>query len=342
MTVKLHALVSRVLIDDGNRVQGVEFFDSPHLYRAAPGALLSGELAAPRRTVRASREVILAGGTFNTPQILMLSGIGPAVELRKHQIAVRVDLPGVGRNLQDRYEIGVVSRMKKGFGIYHAPEVDLADWKLGRGIYTTNGVAAVFIKRSAKTKADPDLALLAIPGFFDGYKPGFSHPPAEPFFTWALLKAHTNNAAGVVQLKSSDPRDTPEINFHYFDEGDDSSGDDLQAVVEGVEYVREIAARTPDLFDYELLPGQAVSSHADIEQFVKDNAWGHHACGTCKIGKADDAMAVLDSRFRVRGVEALRVVDASVFPRIPGLFVVSAVYMIGEKASDVIREDHSL
>jgi choline dehydrogenase len=101
-----------------------------------------------------------------------------------------------------------------------------------------------------------------------------------------------------------------------------------------------MTARSAGAFD-EVIPGPDVQTRADVAQFVKDHAWGHHACGTCRIGGAYDGMAVLDSRFRVRGTRGLRVVDASVFPKIPGFFIVSAIYMIAEKASDVILEDAS-
>src|SRR5262249_40391314 len=157
-------------------------------------------------------------------------------------------------------------------------------------------------------------------------------------FTWVILKAHTKNTAGRVTLNSADPRDTPSINFHYFDEGTDRYGDDLDSVVAGIEFVRQMTARCAGVFD-EVIPGPQTQSRTDLAQFVKDHAWGHHACGTCRIGGANDGMAVLDSRFRVRGTHGLRVVDASVFPKIPGFFIVSAIYMIAEKASDVILED---
>jgi choline dehydrogenase len=115
--------------------------------------------------------------------------------------------------------------------------------------------------------------------------------------------------------------------------------DDLEAVVDAVEFVRSMAKRYDHLIAEELVPGPKVCTREEIRQFVQDEAWGHHASGTCKIGPREDAMAVLDSRLRVHGTQNLRVVDASVFPRIPGLFIVSAVYMVAEKASAMILED---
>jgi choline dehydrogenase len=141
-----------------------------------------------------------------------------------------------------------------------------------------------------------------------------------------------------VTLRSADPRDPPDVNFHYFDEGS-GAVDDLESVVEGVETVRRITARCADIIAEELSPGADVRTPDDIRRYVQDNAWGHHASCSCRMGSAGDPLAVVDSRFRVHGVRNLRVVDASVFPRIPGFFIAAAIYMISEKASDVIAED---
>ena len=131
----------------------------------------------------------------------------------------------------------------------------------------------------------------------------------------------------------------PNINFRYFEEGNDKAGEDLDSVVSGVETVRRIAKKTKDLFRREVVPGDHVKSKEKIKDFIRNKAWGHHASCTCKIGSSDDGMAVLDGDFRVHGTKSLRVVDASVFPRIPGFFIVTSVYMIGEKAADVIAAD---
>ena len=142
-----------------------------------------------------------------------------------------------------------------------------------------------------------------------------------------------------MRLKSNDPQDVPYINFRYFEEGSDTTGKDLASVVQGVKFVRAINRRTDKFIKQEVVPGSAVQSDKEIAEFVKYNAWGHHASCSCKIGPKDDKRAVVDSRFRVHGTENLRIVDASVFPKIPGFFIVSAIYMISEKASDVIHED---
>lgn len=351
LTVKLHALASRVMLDENNRAFGVEYLEGERLYRADRSPPQSHD-EGKKRMVRARREVILSGGAFNTPQLLMLSGIGPKQELQRHGIEVRMDLPGVGENLQDRYEISVVTQMKKDFSLLQdvpfrgpapgeKPDPAYAAWQKGKGLYTTNGTVVSFIKRSMPEHLEPDLFVFGMPGYFAGYFPGYSEKvtQAQNYFSWAILKAHTRNTAGTIRLNSKDPRDTPKINFHYFDEGNDTSGEDLQSVVEGIKFVRRISARASRYIKKEVVPGEHIRTQAQLEHFVKYNAWGHHASCSCKMGPASDRMAVVDSRFRVHGIQSLRIVDASIFPRIPGFFIVSAIYMISEKAADVIHEE---
>jgi len=352
LTVKLHALATRVVLDDSHRATGVEFLEGQNLYRADRDQSRVGG-PGKKHVIRASREVILSGGAFNTPQLLMLSGIGPNAELRKHNIDVNVDLPGVGENLQDRYEVGVISEMAsdfsalKGASFMGPPPGELSDdplfneWVQSKGLYTTNGAVVSFIKKSAPERPEPDLYVFGLAGYFKGYFLGYSKRVTEDqdFFTWAILKAHTRNNAGVVRLNSNDPQDVPYINFRYFDEGNDASGEDLASVVEGVKFVRAINRRAEKFIKQEVEPGNSVQSDQELEEFVKYNAWGHHASCSCKIGPKSDRTAVVDSRFRVHGVTGLRIVDASVFPKIPGFFIVSAIYMISEKASDVIIAD---
>jgi choline dehydrogenase len=218
-----------------------------------------------------------------------------------------------------------------------------AEWQQHRtGPYATNGTLAAIIKRSSVADLDPDLFVFAIPGFFRGYYPGYSAEFAmhQNALTWIVLKAHTNNRAGRVLLRSTDPRDPPIIEFKYFSEGNDTTGSDLEAVVDGVELARDICSRLNKLIKREIIPGPNVITRDEIRAFIRDEAWGHHASCTCKIGASDDPTAVLDSSFRVRGVKNLRVVDASVFPYIPGFFILSAVYMISEKASEILISEH--
>jgi choline dehydrogenase len=350
--VRTGALVTRVLLDDDQRGLGVEYVDGTHLYRADP---LCDDGSRENATVQvlASREVILAGGAFNTPQLLQLSGIGPGDLLRHHGIPVRIDLPGVGENLQDRYEVSVVSRMKRPFELLDGatmippapgqdPDPHYREWqRKGKGIYTTNGAVMAVIRKSSPDILDPDLFLFGLLTDFRGYYRGYSKrcQAAHDYFSWTILKGHTRNTAGWVRIRSADPREPPEINFRYFEEGNDSDGRDLEAVVDAVEFARSMNAGFEDHIAEEEVPGGKVTSRDELRRFVRDEAWGHHASCSCRIGPDDDPMAVVDSRFRVHGTRGLRVVDASVFPRVPGLFIVSAVYMIAEKASDQILAD---
>lgn len=299
------------------------------------------------KQVFARREVILSCGAYNTPQLLMLSGIGPREQLEEHGIPVRIDLPGVGQNLQDRYEISVVYEMEADFSnpcqFSDNPLRDpcLAEWlDRHQGIYTSNGIATSIIKRSKPEELDPDLYVFALTSRFQGYFPMWYSTFADVRnqFTWAILKAHTKNTAGVVELRSADPLDRPYVNFHYFEEGNDEDGSDLDAVVEGVRFARRIMEGSPYV-KKELLPGPEVAGEKEIKQYVRDQAWGHHCSCSCKIGADDDPLAVLDSGFRVRGTKGLRVVDASVFPHIPGMFIVLPIYIVSQKASAVILED---
>jgi len=341
LTVECHALVTRVLFDDHNRAIGVEYLKGERLYRAhANPSHDEGEL----RQAFASREVILCGGAFNTPQLLMLSGIGAAAELTRHRIEIRVDLPGVGRNLQDRYEVSVVNRMKDDWQMmsgatFTKDDPQYREWNSSKeGVYATNGGVLAVVKRSKQSEL-PDLFCLGLVGKFYGYFPGYSKLIAEHrnYLSWIVLKAHTLNNAGSVTLQSSDPRDPPKIDFHYFDEGSDKEEKDLAAVVEGIEFVRAMTRelRVQGAIVEEELPGEQCRSDGELRAFARENAWGHHASCTCPIGPREQG-GVLSSDFRVHGTERLRVVDASVFPRIPGFFIVSAIYMIGEKAADVI------
>ncbi|MEU0369930.1 GMC oxidoreductase [Streptomyces sp. NPDC006283] len=348
LTVRLGALVTRVLFD-GDRAVGVEYMDGPHLYRADP---LATPAAATVRSVHARREVVLCGGAFNTPQLLKLSGIGPREELAAHGIPLRVDAPGVGENLQDRYEVSVVHKLRRTYDIFDGAAFDAPppgtagtdphfhEWSEQRdGIYSTNGSLAAYLKRSSQADRDPDLFIFALPAHFRGYYPGY----AEEFthhtdtLSWVILKGHTRNRAGSVTLRSADPCDTPEISFRYFQEGGEP---DLDAVADGIELVRTMAHRLDRLIDHELVPGPQAATREDLRRFVRDEAWGHHACGTARIGAEHDPMAVLDGDFRVRGTRGLRVVDACVFPSIPGFFLASAVYLISEKASEAVLRDH--
>jgi choline dehydrogenase len=349
LVVRMNHLATRVLFDEQNRAVGVECLAGKHLYDADPN--FADDSTWEKREYRCSREVILAGGAFNTPQLLMLSGIGPKAHLEEHGIACRVDRPGVGRNLQDRYEVGVVCTTKRDFSILGGatfkPPLDgeegdecFREWLKGVGMYTSNGAIVALITRSTRDCREPDLFMFALPGNFHGYYPGYSAEieRARNYLTWAMLKGHTNNTSGEVRLISGDPRRRPYVNFHYFDESNDTGRQDLDALVNGIMLIRQMNRRN-DAIREELIPGPQHESRAEIAKWITDNAWGHHASCSARIGRPDDPMAVVDSRFRVIGTSGLRIVDASVFPRIPGFFIVTPIYMISEKASDVILED---
>ncbi|HUI21734.1 MAG TPA: GMC family oxidoreductase [Methylocella sp.] len=345
LRIVLNALATRVIFDSGNRAIGVEYLEGVRLYRAhETPSRASGE----RHEILAAREVILAAGAFNTPQLLMLSGVGPREVLERHGIEVRSELPGVGQNLQDRYEVAVIHQMARPWSSLAGAKFDKSDpqyhqWATGRnGMYISNGAAIAFTRRSTPEKLDPDLFCMALLTRFEGYYPGYSQAIREhlDYLTWAILKAHTVNRAGFVTLRSADPREPPDINFRYFDEGTDAEGEDLKAVIAGIRMVRAITKRLKEqgLIDEEELPGEHLQSDEDLARHVRDTAWGHHASCTCMIGPPQKG-GVLSSDFKVHGMQRLRVVDASVFPRIPGFFIASAIYMIAEKAADVLLQD---
>jgi len=352
LTIRMNTLATRVLFDADLRATGVECREGKHLYKADPNAAKQPDYV--ERVYRCTREVILAGGAFNTPQLLMLSGIGPAAHLKELDIPVLLDRPGVGTNLQDRYEVGVVSEMKKPFSMlkgvtFKAPgpktpaDPAFEEWRRGRGLYTSNGAMAALIMKSDSAKAakkDPDLFIFALPGDFHGYFPEYSKEigKRQDHLTWAILKAHTENTGGTVRLRSSNPLETACIQFHYFEEGTDKKGEDLAAVVQAVKLVRRMNKRNRAIAR-EIVPEPGHEDDDKLREWVNKNAWGHHASCSCRMGKRTDRMAVVDSRFNVIGTKGLRIVDASVFPRIPGFFIVMPIYMISEKAADVIAED---
>jgi choline dehydrogenase len=365
LEVKTQCHVTELVFDEQDplRVVGVRYTPGPRLYRADRDPSRFGSPTEPPQEVRAKREVILSAGAYITPQLLMLSGIGPKEELQRPEIniAVRVDLPGVGKNLQDRYEVGIVLEAQKPFPLlknatFAGPlpgQIDdqfLAEWReKGTGLYATNGAVIGFLARSSQAEnEEPDIFIFGVPGSFTGYYTNWSvDAVASPHdkWTWLLLKAHTRYR-GQVTLHSKDPFDPPTVNFNYFER--DQSGTltpdaekDLRAMSEGVDIInRLIKGSLHGLrLHPQIMKGVDLESEVGKRQFVQDRAWGHHASCTCKIGSNDDQDAVLDSRFRVRGVKGLRVVDASVFPKIPGFFIVMPIYMIAEKAADVILAD---
>ena len=356
--IQTHALASRVVMQPaaagssrGMRATGVEFIDRAHLYSADPLRARIGarELQARTRRVEARREVILAGGAFNSPQLLMLSGIGDRAQLARHGIASVLDLPGVGENLQDRNELSVVTEFEQALDIAKSctfgksNDPCMAEYRSDslHRTYASNGVVAGIKRRYSKGSAHPEMFLFGSPARFDGYRPGFHTRAVERpnYFTWAVLRGYNSQNTGYVRLRSANPTHSPEINFRYFDDG--AGGErDLDALVEGITLARQINARARKLGwldqnrDREVFPGPEVQTPEQLRALIRKGAWGHHASCSNKMGESRDRMAVVDSRCKVFGTANLRVVDASVFPRIPGLFIVLPVYMLSEKMSD--------
>jgi choline dehydrogenase len=355
LTIWSETFVTRIVFD-GKQAVGVEYIKGPKSYDAAPAPEGGRKRPDQREVVRVGKEVIVCGGSFNTPQLLMLSGIGPADQLAALGITTISDLPAVGNFLQDRYEVGLISEYPHDFktlegSLFRKPkpgEVDpsLDEWKANHdGLYATNGGIVAIIRKSSLSRTDPDLFIFGLPAAFRGYFPGYDKAlEAQPDrFTWAILKAHTKNKGGFVKLRSTDPFAIPEINFKYFDEGTDKGGDDLEAVIQGVLFAQRFTAHlgvdARPLVEVGYAPPD-MNDRREIGEWIKKEAWGHHACGTCRIGpKGTPAEAALDPNFKVLGVTGLRVVDASIFPSIPGFFIVTPIYMIAEKASESILTD---
>ncbi|KAJ5310601.1 uncharacterized protein N7443_003062 [Penicillium atrosanguineum] len=353
LDIRTNCHATKVTFDDSTtpRATGVEFLDGRYLYRASPRSSTAGK-GSPGSVI-ASREVVIAGGVYNSPQLLKLSGIGPADELQKFGIDVVKDLPGVGTNLQDHYETAVQGHLPRNFsaldgcnfGFGGETDPCLTRWEnpgLGnRGVYSSPGfVSTIFYKSSVTADDSYDAFIFGGPINFRGYFPGYSINITErhDWYSWAILKAHPRNTAGSVKLLSADPLDMPQIVFNYFDTGSGDYSKDLEAITEAIHLARDAFSR--QLVEVkEVLPGKDITSTEDIHDYIMNTAWGHHASCTCPIGPDEDPMAVLDSKFRVRGVNGLRVVDASVYPRIPGTFTALSTYMVAEKAAEDMVND---
>jgi choline dehydrogenase len=325
LTVQLNSLVSKVLFANETRGMGttpkaigVEYLYGKSLYSADPRSNMenNGEL----RQVFATREVIISAGVFNTPQLLKLSGIGPKEELDKFGIPVVVDSPGVGTRLADNYETSLIS---------------LASRDLG----PVGGTTAVMLKSSI-TKRERDLYLFCGAFSFEGYWPGFPTDHGKSQYECAVVHMGPRSQAGTVTLRSTDPRDTPDINFRFFETGEE---EDLTSILDGVKWARKAFSRATGLAPWtELHPCKAPKvncTDAEQKEWIKNNAYSHHATSTAQIGADGDKMAVLDSKFKVRGVKGLRVVDASVFPKVPGAFPVIPTFILSEKATETILEE---
>jgi len=290
------------------------------------------------REARVAREVLLAGGVFNTPQLLMLSGIGEADHLRSVGIEPRIDLAGVGQNLQDHLSIDV-HHARCGRGPFHAQmRFDRAAVNMVRAYLFGTGPATVLpggLHGFLKTERDlpvPDVQFLfrSAPRVAYPWLPGFA-PAYEDSFGVRPVMLHPESR-GRVRLRSADPTASVRIAQNFL-----ATDKDIRTIREGVRLARDVAGRRGlDPFrGRETAPGPDCRTDAEIDAFVRATAiTAHHPCATCAMGTGE--RAVVDSALRVRGVEGLRVVDASVMPDLVSGNINACVLMIAEKASDLV------
>ncbi len=279
----------------------------------------------------ARREVLLCGGTINSPQLLMLSGIGPGDHLRAPGIQVVLDLPGVGRNLQDHPGVAVAYQCRRRVSLASAEtKRSIAKYLLFRkGPLTSNVAEAGGFLKTRPDLAAVDLQFHFTPAYF--LEHGFENPEGHGFsFGPTLIRPQSR---GHLFLRSSDPWEPPAIVANYFD-----NAADLDVLVAGVKLSRRLAqTRSLDRFrGPEVRPGPQVQSDQEIAEFIRNKFQTvYHPVGTCKMGS--DEMAVVDAQLRVRGIEGLRVVDASVIPVIVSGNTNAPTIMIAEKAADLIK-----
>lgn len=284
--------------------------------------------------IEASKEVIIAASSINSPKLLMLSGIGPVEHLREHGIEVIADRPGVGQNLQDHLELYLQMAASQPITLFKhwnlfSKAVIGAQWLfLKKGLGTSNQFESAAFIRSKAGVDYPDIQyhFLPIAVRYDG------QAAAEGHGFQAHVGPMRSPSRGSVTLSSSDPFEAPKIRFNYM-----STEQDWQDFRTCIRLTREIFAQ--DAFKpyvkHEIQPGDAVQSDGELNGFIKEHVESaYHPCGTCKMGRADDPMAVVDPEGRVIGVEGLRVADSSIFPRITNGNLNAPSIMVGEKVSD--------
>lgn len=321
LTVLTKARTTRILIE-GRRAIGAAYVQAGEILRAY-----------------ADRELVLCAGTYASPQLLMLSGIGPADQLRSHGIPVVSDLPGVGENLQEHPNLLNIYRANGALGLTRHLRFDraalaVARWAVfGTGPFATAGTSANIFIRTRPELARPDIQIITMPvhQHADLWFPLLTRPPVFAFTARVgILHARSR---GWVKLRSPDPLDLPRIRFNMFTEQAD-----MAAMVEAVKLSRTIFSQPAmrDLIAGELLPGEEFETDFALAQAIRQQAeHRHHAVGTCRMGI--DARAVVDARLRVIGVENLRVADASIMPEDPTGNTNVPTMMIGEKAADLIK-----
>ncbi len=315
----LRCYVRRVVIEDGRAV-GVEV-----------------ERGGQIEVIRAAREVIVSASTINSPKILMLSGIGPGAHLAEHGIDVIADRPGVGQNLQDHLELYIQQASIKPITLYKywnliSKAVIGARWLFTKtGLGSSNQFESSAFLRSAAGVEYPDIQYHFLPMAvrYDGTA------PAEGHGYQAHVGPMRSKSRGAVTLRSADPNEAPRIQFNYM-----SHEEDWQEFRHCIRLTREIFGQ--EAFDpyrgKEIQPGVGVQSDEELDDFIKDEVESaYHPCGTCKMGRADDPMAVVDPAARVIGVDGLRVADSSIFPRITNGNLNAPSIMTGEKVADHIK-----
>lgn len=314
------AHVRRILIE-GRRAVGVEIERGGRVER-----------------VRSRREVIVAAGAVASPQLLLASGIGPAKELAAAGVGVLHDLPGVGKNLQDHLFIRMSFRT-------NAPgtlnEITMSPWKSARmalqWLYRSSGqlavgaVEATMFARSAPSEPIPDLQFQCVNFSIDSYKFGL-HPWPGFMFNFCVCRPKSR---GEIRLADPEGRSAPRIHANYL-----TDPDDWRRMMGGYRIARRIIETEPfaRIVTEQVRPGPDCISEDDFKSYIRDNASTvYHPCGSCRMGAADDAMAVVDPELRVRGIDALRVIDASVMPTMPSSNIHPATIMVAEKGADLVK-----
>ena len=281
----------------------------------------------------ATREVIVSGGAINSPQLLMLSGIGPADQLREHGISVAHDLAGVGKNLQDHLAVVSIVHSREAVTLAAAESLpNLVRFLVaGRGMLTSNVAEACGFVRTRPDLLAPDLEIVFAPVPFIDH--GLAPPPGHGLTIGAV--ALQPRSVGEVTLRAADPFVAPNIQPNYLS---DDTGEDLRVLVEGLRIARRIFD-APALARYvgePMLPPSRDTTDAGLADHVRQHAETlYHPVGTCKMGTDD--LAVVDPDLRVHGLEHLRVIDASVMPTIPRGHTHASTVMIAEKAVDILR-----
>src|SRR5262245_19083967 len=320
LRVETRAFATKLLFE-GRRCVGVAFWQGGH-----------------DRQASAAREVILSGGTINSPHLLQVSGIGPAAHLKSIGVDVLRDLPGVGANLSDHYAIRISHRVRNAVSINELSRGwrlgrEIARWlTTGRGALTFGVSSAQAFARSREGLASPDIQLLFSPASYDRNR--FGALERAPGMTIAVSIARPESR-GTIMAKSPDPFVRPSLKPNYL-----SVANDLRVSLAGVALARRIFA-APALAQHsveEITPGPGVASQEALAQYIRQQGTTiYHIVGTCKMG--EDTMAVVDSQLKVRGLAGLRVIDASVMPAVTTANTNAPTIMIAEKGAAMIRND---